>query len=158
MIGDPIHHHTTLRPLHQDANGNGDRSDDNAAPFDRTNAIADWGANEALTYRDAAGNRGAGTDVDIRINPGSPITGTTSPSDVILAHEMAHAMHETQGTMAPSTTVGGTGPDRNVAQYEHQAAGLGAYASDPNTENAYRRERIALGAPLTMRTSYSVLP
>ena len=178
VLGSPMHHHTTIRPLHQELDGeiatgidadgdgvlsgDGNRSNDNANALDYTNAIADWGNNEADTYRRADGSRGRGTDVDLRINPGRPITGTTTPSDVVMAHEMAHVLHETQGTMAPSTLVtaaDGVPADVGMfAEYEHQAAGLGRHASDPNTENAYRRERNLLGAGLPIRTSYSVLP
>jgi predicted SprT family Zn-dependent metalloprotease len=161
--GDPIHHHTTIRPFHQDTNDDGDRSNDNDAELDDTNAIADWGQNEEDTFRQTDGSRGRGSNVDLRINPGMPLTGHTTPSDVIMAHEMAHALHETQGSMAPSTYV--TSADgvledvgKPISEFEHQAAGLGRHSFDTNTENAYRLERMSLDESITKRFSYSNLP
>lgn len=158
-LGFPIHRHTTLRALHQDSNGDNDLSNDGNAPLDTTNAVADWGKNESRTYRNADGSRGTGTDVNIRYNPG--VTINTTRSDVILMHEMGHTRHETQGTMASGMVDATSGIPVDVNKfnnYEHQAAGLGNYANDPMTENAYRRERTELGDVMPQRTSYSVLP
>ena len=92
------------------------------------------------SYRDELGNRGEGGNARIAMNAGS-ISGLRS--DVVLAHEMQHALHHTQGTNAPGTF--GTGPDTDIANAERQAVGLtrsdtttgGHYLGDPDgcTEN-----------------------
>jgi hypothetical protein len=157
-LGDPIHRHTTLTALYQDANNNKDRTDDVGAPIDTTNGYADPEDHADMSRR-ADGSRGAGTDVTIRYNPGVNVlenAGLSDPwlpfrSDVLLAHEMRHAMHETQGTMDSSmvdaTTGDGVADDAGRhRRWEHQAVGIGLYANDPMSENAYRAERALLGA------------
>jgi hypothetical protein len=157
-LGDPIHRHTTITGLYQDANANKDRTDDVGAPIDTTNGYADPEDLDDMSRR-ADGSRGAGTDVTIRYNPGVNVlenAGLSDPwlpfrSDVLLAHEMRHAMHETQGTMDSSmvdaTTGDGVADDAGRhRRWEHQAVGIGLYANDPMSENAYRAERALLGA------------
>lgn len=108
---------------------------------------------------DASGNpvmdRGAGTDSTIWFNP-QVTAGNCSRADVILQHEMAHAIHETQGTMA-SDTNGQT--EAGIANFERQAVGLpnsGHYPGDADgcTENNYREERNQLGDRFLPRTNY----
>jgi len=49
-------------------------------------------------------------------------------------------MHIERGTFA-NGTIGGTGGDAGIDQDEWQAVGLGKYAKERLTENAYRAER-----------------
>lgn len=153
--GHETHHKTTL-------------SDGSADP---TNAGAMW-ANAA----DSA-NPLKGTDSNITYIPGHSINSTRS--DVILAHEMRHSMDETQGNidMAKVGAADSVVADRGkYAEFEHQAVGLGRYSGESINENAYRRERAAMGAAgatglvgpradggagdvgMVQRTSYNVLP
>ncbi len=100
-------------------------------------------------------DRGKGTDSTIWFNP-QVTAGNCNRADVILQHEMAHAVHETQGTMA-SDAKGQTEP--GIANFERQAVGLpnsGHYPGDPDgcTENSYREERNLLGDRFLPRTNY----
>ncbi len=163
---------TTLSALHQDANGDGHRHNDDQAPIDQTNGFSDpdHGNGVGVSQRNADGTRGDGSDVVIRYNPGVLLDfdsdgtpDTTTTSDIILAHEMAHARHQTQGTLASGTiqqdsVIPAGDPDIGTRNWEHQAAGLGHYANDPLTENAYRRDLNAIGRNVPQRPSYSVLP
>lgn len=171
-MGSSRHRHTTLSALHQDANNNGDRSDDGNAPLDLTNGFSDpaLGNGVGVSQRNANGTRGSGSDVVIRANPGVLLDfdgdgnpDTTTTSDIILMHEMAHARHQTQGTLASGTiqqdsVIPAGDPDIGTMNWEHQAAGLGHWANDRYTENAYRRDRQSLGDNIPLRPSYSVLP
>jgi hypothetical protein len=105
---------------------------------------ADPAAGNALWFRAADGARGPGTDVDLFFDP----TRGERP-DVVLVHELEHARHQTQGTMARGHVDG-------IPRCELQAIGLGEYAGDEGgcTENTYRRQRSELGDPLPPRTSY----
>lgn len=155
-------HQSTIEPFYKDANGDGDQWNDptGKANFDMTNAMAIWarGKNSGDAFRDASGARGAGTNTNILFNPGI-VMGPGSPDDVVLAHEMSHALHETQGDMASGTVTAASGIPADVtagiSSFEHQAAGLGLFAGDPLTENAYRRERRMNGAAMPLRTNYS---
>lgn len=98
-----------------------------------------------------------GTGVNAKLNyvPGQDVTipgyekDTFNPirSDVVLYHEMVHALHIANGSMAKGTVTNGpqVDIDRGIQNFEHQATGLGDYAADPMTENGYRRERNAIG-------------
>lgn len=65
-------------------------------------------------------------------------------SDVTLYHELTHAHHAIYNTW-DGGSVGGTGPDAGIGQFEHQAAGLGTHANDRYSENRYRGERRRIG-------------
>lgn len=179
--GDPIHRHTTLTPLLND-DGTVDVTNGYAAP-------EDYGG-DAKVGRDGKLTPGAGTDVTIAYNPGVNVGDAykeyqeANPwlagfrSDVILMHEGNHALMMTHGTCDPRT-VQRTDNQANrkdplmaqdaasrISRTEHQAVGIGLYANDPMTENAYRAERRALGeagakglvagdAELTQRLSYT---
>jgi hypothetical protein len=166
-LGTPIHHHTTMVPLLK-ADGTYDRTNGYAAP--------DGNGDEREVKADGSlGKAGSGTDVHIRYNPGVN-TGASMPanlvqanpwlgqmrSDVLLSHEMNHAIKQTSGMVDPravqATDNAGNPTDPNMAldasyrwpaangggplrRVEHQAAGIGMYAGDDMTENAYRRER-----------------
>lgn len=66
-------------------------------------------------------------------------------SDTALFHEMVHAHHytrgvRTDGTLAAGDLGGGGHVDVGVNKEEYATVGLGAYAGNPLTENAYRAE------------------
>jgi hypothetical protein len=68
--------------------------------------------------------------------------------EVALGHELIHAVHDAQGTNRAAVPY--TAIESGTENHEEAATiGLGAYAKDPMTENALRRE---LGVPL--RTSH----
>ena len=155
-FGPQIHHHSTMVPL-LNADGTYDRTNGYAAPTGS-------GSRREINADGTLGKRGSGSDVDIRYNPGVNIwdndpqeatnvwAGQTR-SDVLLAHEMNHAVHQTQGTLDPNDVQAtddasnATNPsmkidqDAGIGRREHQAVGIGQYKSDDMTENAYRRER-----------------
>ncbi len=165
-LGPETHHHTTIQPLFGessvDENGRTQWSDPwawnrDASTLRHDNAFAGGGSHSS---RDAAGVRGTGDDSTISINPGN-ILGLRS--DVVMAHEMQHALHQTQGTMGFAKF--GSGADTNINNSERQAVGLsrsdspggGHYPGDMDgcTENTYRQERNLLGDRFVPRTQYS---
>jgi hypothetical protein len=105
-------------------------------------------------FQKADGTPGKGTSANITIYPkaGTLYGGTepwhTYPPDVALFHEMTHANQAMHGTTVDGT---GTNPGGHGTANlrELQTSGLGPYAKDPITENAYRGAR---GLPL--RTYY----
>lgn len=178
--GNPIHRRTTMVPLLA-ADGTLDRTNGYASP--------DGGGSTYTENADGTRTRGSGTDVHIRYNPGVnigdayPTLTPTNPwlgdfrSDVLLMHEMNHAMHQTAGTgdsrsiQATDNPANASDPEtaydasNGIRRIEHQAAGLGMYSNDPMTENRYRAERRLIGstgmpgaqagdATLSTRTSY----
>ncbi len=179
--GNPIHKHTTLTPLLTD-DGKVDKTNGYAAPNGR--------GSDAIVGRDGTLSANEGTDVTISYNPGVNVGDAykeyqgANPwlkgfrSDTILMHEGNHALKMTQGMCDPRT-VAKTDNKLNsrdplmaqdarsgISRTEHQAVGLGLYAKDPMTENAYRAERRAMAdggavgtlagdADLTQRTSYT---
>ena len=174
------HRHTTIRAFHQDQNRNGYYDDDpqGEANYQSENAeacapnvrdrsmIGQPGVlnDNNSRFRQADGSRGTGTDANVWWAPNSsPGDVAAEDSDVILLHELAHALHSTQGTNAGGTyrPADGAGPDAGrVPNNERQAVGLsyeGQNPGDPNicTENDYRRERNELGDNFVMRDSYS---
>lgn len=183
--GNEQHRQVTIRPLFGVDNGTRDRDgnivwqDPGAGNHTAGNLRSDNGYAAPLgagSDRDASGNRGTGTNVDIIWNPGANnIGGQGARSDIILAHEMEHAINQSQGTQAFGT-YGGTNSDgtpRTDASFrnaERQAVGLtrsdspsgGHYPGDPDgcTENTYRSERnqLGLGEQWLPREAYSHLP
>ncbi len=167
------HHHTTIKPLLT----NDDPSTpgvDEGGKMDRTNGYASpvgGDPNRAVNADGTLGARGAGSNVDILYNPGVNVGDAFSSfkpgspwlsgfrSDVILAHEMNHAINQTQGTLDPravgatDNAANATDPDmawdasyrdkngNPLLRREHQAVGIGKYAGTDMTENAYRAER-----------------
>ena len=72
-------------------------------------------------------------------------------SDVALMHELTHAdasVHDRFASGAVTAADGATPADvaGGVSRSEYQAAGMGTFASTPFNENAYRRDRAAIGA------------
>ena len=140
--GNWIHRHTTVGPF-LDKEGNVERSNSNEqaiAPLDQPEA--------GHNARFANGKPGVGTDARVHVNPNMDVDG--SRSDVILFHELAHALADTTGVRAEEWVKEDDFPgDANTAKdaaafkprYEHQAAGLGKFRNDRITENAYRKER-----------------
>jgi len=175
--GADVHRHSTIRALYNDTNGDGNwlNDDTSAANYRSDNAVAtaygahgETGAALDLTgygtwNRDAGtGARGPGFDSTIWWNP-DVTAGACDRGDVILAHEMQHALHETQGTMAAGT-YSGPGPDSGtIRNYERQAVGTphtgGHFPGDPDgcTENTYREQRnqLGLGDRFLQRGDYS---
>ena len=172
-LGPEVHHHTTIEPLFGKQNGVDSEG--------RTVWEDPWfWQRDASTLRDdnafarpeGSGSRrdettmerGSGTDSTILINPGE-ILGLRS--DVVMAHEMQHALHQTQGTNGVGK-FGGTGDDVKVNNSERQAVGLtrsdtptgGHYPGDPDgcTENTYRQQRNDLGDRFLPRERYGHLP
>lgn len=171
--GNDVHRTTTLAPRYRvdpitganipdntNAGESGDSSPGVGAPF------------PGLGGPGLGGDTSIGINPNMDVVAPLPAGGTaTFRSDVTLFHEMVHSLHDTQGTTDTSTVssldgvqrelqrgnpIGAlqqlTNPDpsivadanNGVARYEHQAVGLGAYADDAVTENAYRRERNAV--------------
>lgn len=171
----------TRRAANQDGNTANDPT--RAADYDDTNAYAaargEWGDTPTLEidtsgvpHRTRVGGkpsaaRGEGTDATIWFNPTvSPVpdsgTKVDARADIVLAHEMAHAYHMTQGTLATGEHHGyGNSKDEGVSNAERQAVGLyyqGRNDNDPKTltENQYRVERstLDLGDNLNLRYGY----
>ena len=160
--GNPIHRHTTMVPL-MAADGSMRRDNGFAAPDG-------VGAAQTINPDGTLGAAGAGTDVHIRYNPGvniwdgDPQNATNAwagqtRSDVLLAHEMSHAVRQTAGTVDDRAVQQSDAPgdagvliDANytdidgnpLGRVEHQAVGIGLSSGDDMTENAYRRERRAM--------------
>ncbi len=184
-----IHRQTTIEPLWGvdgglDAQGRTIWNDPGAG--NRTNATlrADNATATPLgdgSRRNADGSRGAGSDVRINWNPGAnniSSDGSQLRSDIILAHEMEHAINQSQGTNG-TNHLGGTNPDgtpidgtgeARIRNSERQAVGLsrsdspggGHFPGDPDgcTENTYRQERndLGLGEMWLPRERYTHLP
>lgn len=154
--GDPVHKHTTLTPLLND-DGTVDKTNGYAAP--------DGWDSDAKVNRDGTLSPSAGTNVTIAYNPGVNVGDAYADyheanpwlagfrSDVILMHEGNHALMMTQGMCDPrdvQKTDNKANPKdplmaqdarAKISRTEHQAVGVGLYANDPMTENAYRAER-----------------
>ena len=132
--------HTTTLRLSKDGSGNPDpvgANTDTLDVNDRPKRSDGKGANSVIEYV-------PGADA---VLPGAKNTYWPIRSDVALYHEMTHAMHNVNGTRAEGTVSNGPKPDIDSSKNnsEHQATGLGDWANDPITENAYRRERNAIG-------------
>ena len=109
-------------------------------------------------------NPATGSAVHLNINPGvddyslgrNTDAWNHTRGDVVMAHEMTHALHQVRGDEDQSGPVqpgeqGLNGSNRdanagNIQRWEHQAVGLGNHGNDttPN-ENAYRAERAMIG-------------
>lgn len=156
--GTAVHRTTTLQPHFK--NG----------VLDYSNAFESGDSSAGVGSPSAPGVAGVGGDTTIDYNPNHDIVGGggTYRSDVVLFHEMVHALHDTRGT-TDTSMVGATdnvqrdlmrgnvpgainelvNPDpriagdvaAGIARYEHQAVGLGVHSDDPLTENRYRAER-----------------
>lgn len=153
-------HKTTLQPFlkadgtpdHTNAFESADSSPGNGSPF-------------------ADGRPGQGTDTSVSFNPQHDIVPDANNrfrSDVVLYHELTHALHDVEGTtdmnqvqanddvlremgqgdffgafdamLNPSVGVTTDAP-QGLSRFEHQAAGLGLYADNDVSENQYRAER-----------------
>lgn len=66
----------------------------------------------------------------------------TARSDVTLMHELNHAYHSNARTLEPDVDNSGNG----TSDREDQAMGTHIHSGDCCTENAYRRDRAAIGA------------
>jgi hypothetical protein len=138
--------------------------DKDGKPVHHTTTIGIAGADDA----GHAGHGGNSKDARIEYHPGQtqmltgpaddPTAKAGTPAatpmsvlqtgDTTLFHEMVHALHDTHGTTAQGRQprAKGVSPlDEGIMRWELQATGLGEFANDPLTENAYRRELMALG-------------
>ncbi len=159
MWGDEIHHKTTLKAAYstdkdpQDANEDG-TVDDSDKPFYNS---GNWANDNAFAraadpdkrFRHADGSRGDGSDATVFWNPTADVDDLHRP-DVILAHELQHALHHTQGTNAMGKVTDPTSADVGGNNRERQAQGLSYEGHHPGdddgvTENEYRKQRNALG-------------
>jgi len=161
--GNAVHRTTTLSPFLTAA----------GAP-DNKNAKADIDHEPGVGAPFEDGRPGIGADAGVRVNPNLDVetSKVRYRSDVALFHEMVHALHGTRGTNDMSHVQSTDGVARELrkgsafgalgellhlddmridadskhplSRHEHQAAGLGLYADDRVTENAYRRERGAV--------------
>jgi hypothetical protein len=153
-------HHTTLEPQLQ-------RDGARTLPDDESD----------MAYK-KDGSTNDGSNVHLYFNPGCRVDGCRS--DVVLAHEMVHAVNMTRGTYdatqvdatgdgAATQMIEGAGPENRarvtratdaavdkeghrIQRGEHQAVGVGRWASSTMSENSYRRERQQIG------TSYMPYP
>jgi uncharacterized Zn-binding protein involved in type VI secretion len=96
------------------------------------------------SYSYPTGKPGKGTDSTIQFNPDGTTTHDGSqdwmnrPPDVGLFHELGHAANDAEGvTDQNATDING----QTTSGADAQVIGLGKYANDPNTENAYRKSR-----------------
>jgi uncharacterized Zn-binding protein involved in type VI secretion len=110
---------------------------------DNGNSIDEYDPASAR-MRNADGSNGDGTDSVIEYNPNRTDIGDgsedwmTRPADVGLFHELRHAADAGEGAMdRGESDIDG----RTTRNREAQATGIGDYAGDPGTENAYRAER-----------------
>lgn len=111
-------------------------------------------ASEADAGFDLAGasNPKVGSDARVGYSPDTFAGGIRA--DVALFHELRHAHDATTGTMAQGMVPKYSQPkgadsiidEGEVMLREHQAVGLGRYHGTGMTENAYRKERAAIGA------------
>jgi hypothetical protein len=97
-------------------------------------------------------------------------------SDISLFHELVHTYHIQYGTVIPSNELisekdavdpvdqpyeikadnNETNPiKKGVRWEEYYTVGLGKYAGEPITENAYRKARQALGEKIALRGYYT---
>ncbi|MEZ4322594.1 MAG: M91 family zinc metallopeptidase [Myxococcota bacterium] len=129
------------------------------------------GAGEGTPVDPFAGSDGTGTDMEIDYIPGAEVdVGGGSPdvigSDVVLFHELVHAYHGHQGTLAfgrdpktgaivktPAEVI--VGPDdETAADEEYATVGLCGRGGE-YTENGYREERAEiLGVDPKLRRNY----
>lgn len=155
-------HQTTLSPLFKQ---NASKNYDPSLGLDNTNGFASAeDASKASLKADGTANDG--TNSRVRYNPGQSITPEGAidkwlpfRSDVLLYHELVHSMDQTGGTLA-----NGTDSATGEKLREQRAAGLGVYANETISENAYRRDRLAIAnsgvgvrdgdATMPHRTSY----
>jgi hypothetical protein len=107
---------------------------------------------DAILNKD--GTPRAGSDAHIHYNPG--VEAKQSRSDVVLSHEMNHALHETHGDIdatavdksdgVPGDLVVDKDHPEKVMRYDHQALGIGKHSGEKLTENHYRQERQTIGS------------
>jgi hypothetical protein len=158
-------HTTTLSPLF---NKNDENEYDASLGRNYDNGFAQ-ADNIRDAYRVDADTAGEGTDSRVRINPGTEIAPGDADldqdrwlpwrSDVLLYHELVHSMEHTSGTMERGNVGADAGGVRNVEgddesdpwdarqnRREHRAAGIGNYADEAISENAYRAARREIGA------------
>jgi hypothetical protein len=98
-----------------------------------------WSTNTDPDKQPNGYSRNDGCDVDIHFNPGVKLSGSNTRSDVLLAHEMAHAIGDTSGTTDPGRVTpaenaqdgvvwtDANGRVHDVKRWDHQAVGPRAF-------------------------------
>lgn len=122
---------------------------DSAGNPDLSNAYAD--ASDPSKRSQWGNGRGVPSTISYVPGKGVDVPGGTSKwlplrGDVVLYHELAHAMHITHGTMDDSIVTlkqGASSMDvqSRIRNSEYQAVGLGQYKNNSISENVYRAER-----------------
>jgi len=144
-LSDQVSDHKTTINLNRDSSGNPDTSN------------AEGGGNPTATGSD---HDYTGKDARIKYVPGDaggiqqpdhPQPWLPMRSDITLFHELVHAFHATegdisQGLLTTQRDEGANAIDVGEMRMEYQAVGLGVHADNDLTENAYRKERAAIGA------------
>lgn len=108
---------------------------------------------------------GTGTGSTIRYKAGSDFVrddgSLGGTSDTVLLHEMIHAYHNLQGSnkgdatiKASDTGVGSGHKDIGVKQEEYATTGLGDFADQNITENAYRNQQRAIQPTQQLQDRY----
>lgn len=111
----------------RESKGNNSTTYDNDGRFTGPYGEKGGGSNSTVTYNPAAGKSGTGTEKWM-----------DRPPDVGLFHEIKHGADAAGGKQERgSTMIDGRVTDKREAQ----AVGLGDWSKDPDTENAYRKER-----------------
>lgn len=117
---------------------------------------------------------GTGNDAIVRYVPGQGFTQKgpekdpvkyelEQRSDIVLYHELTHALHRTEGTTARGQVSGSGGPhaatstcDDEIDIEEYDTSGLGHDGHDDYfSENTYRSERAEMGEDVAQRQRYS---
>lgn len=125
----------------------GRRNLDRISNSGHTTTIVQTNNGNSITYnsngfQQGDGSPGSGSDSTIYYNPDRTSIGTDEPwmtrtPETGLAHELGHGGDVATGTMATGTMdIDGRTTDASEAQ----ATGLGPYANNPNSENAYRQQ------------------
>jgi hypothetical protein len=118
LVAGPNEHDTVLKPRFKngDPSHGLDTENGEAEEKDTANAVL----------------KGRGSDTDVTVNPGAFVSNPNAAdkwlpmrSDVLLYHEMVHALDQTRGTLRLDDIVGGQ--DGGHHECEHAAVGLGEF-------------------------------
>lgn len=114
----------------------------------------DTGQGDKTINGDGSYTPGRGESTRVNYLPGVPMRppGASEPwlpirSDVVLYHELSHALDMTHGLGEPGTVAAPTtSSDQGVRRAEYKATGLGEFKDLTLSENAYRRDRKRIAA------------
>lgn len=171
--GKDVHRTTTLAPRYRVDPITGAKIPDNSNAGESGNSAPGIGSPfPGLGGPGVGGDTSIAMNPNMDVSAPNGSGGTeTWRSDVALYHEMVHSLHDTRGTTDANPVsstdgvqrelqrgnVGGAmgemmnpdpkikaDVDAGIMRWEHQAVGLGVYADNAISENAYRRERNAV--------------